>query len=258
MTERSGALFDLSGKTIVVTGGNRGIGLGMARGLAKQGAALSLWSRDEARNAEAAHELEALGAEVQTICCDVSSEQGVVDATAATLDRFGRIDAGFANAGYGKGVNPLKLDLEGWRELLSVNLDGAFLTFRELGSHMASREGGGKLVAISSISAWYGNPAQPHYAASKGGIDAMVRSFAVVLARHDVQVNSIQPGWITTEATAPGQKYEKLNTAVMKRTPARRWGDPSDFEGIAVYLASDASRYHTGDVIRVDGGYSIF
>jgi NAD(P)-dependent dehydrogenase (short-subunit alcohol dehydrogenase family) len=258
MSERSGDLFDLSGKTIVVTGGNRGIGLGIARGLARQGAALSIWSRDDARNAEAARELEALGADVHTVACDVSSEQGIVDATAATLDRFGRIDVGFANAGYGKGVNPLELDLAGWRELLSVNLDGAFLTFRELGRHMSEREGGGKLIAVSSISAWYGSPAQPHYAASKGGIDAMVRSFAVALARADVQVNSVQPGWITTEATAPAQKYEKLNAAVMKRTPARRWGDTSDLEGIAVYLASDASRYHTGDTIRVDGGYSIF
>lgn len=254
----SGNLFDLSGRTIVVTGGNRGIGLGIARGLAKQGAALSLWARDDTRSAEAARELEALGADVHTVGCDVSSEQDVVDATAATLDRFGRIDAGFANAGFGRPANPLELDLEGWRSLLAVNLDGAFLTFRELGRHMASREGGGKLVAISSMSSWFGTPMQPHYAASKGGVDSLVRSFAVLLAKHDVQVNSVQPGWIFTEATAPAKKYPKLNDTIVGRTPARRWGDVEDLEGIAVYLASDASRFHTGDTIRIDGGYSVY
>jgi NAD(P)-dependent dehydrogenase (short-subunit alcohol dehydrogenase family) len=253
-----GKLFDLSGKAIVVTGGNRGIGLGIARGLAKQGAALSLWARDAARNEEAAQELAELGADVHTVACDVSSEQGIVDATTATIERFGRIDAGFANAGYGAPVNPMELGLDGWRELLSVNLDGAFLTFRELGRHMSSREGGGKLVAISSISSWYGTPLQPHYAASKGGLDSLVRSFAVLLSRHDVQVNSVQPGWIETEATAPALKIAKINDAVVKRTPARRWGDVSDLEGIAVYLASDASRFHTGDTLRVDGGFSVF
>jgi hypothetical protein len=256
--EKSGNLFDLSGKSIVVTGGNRGIGLGMARGLAKHGAALSLWSRDDVRNTEAAAELAELGADVHTLSCDVSSEQEVRDATAATIERFGRIDGGFANAGYGATVDPLELDLDGWRQLLSVNLDGAFLTFRELGRHMASREGGGKLVAISSISSWYGTPRQPHYAASKGGLDSLVRSFAVLLARHDVQVNSVQPGWIETEATAPGQSVEKINQAVLRRSPMKRWGTVADLEGIAVYLASDASRFHTGDTLRVDGGYSVF
>lgn len=250
--------FDLTGRVVVVTGGNRGIGLGIARGLARAGASLALWSRDGARNEEAAKELQALGADAFGVRCDVSSESDIQAATAATLERFGRVDSGFANAGYGSTRNPLKLSLEAWRELLAVNLDGAFLTFRELARHMVERGGGGKLVAISSISETFGTPKQPHYAAGKAALGALVRSFAVEFARHDIQVNSIQPGWITTEATAPAQEYEALNKVILGRTPAGRWGDPEDLAGIAVYLASDASRFHTGDSLRVDGGYSIF
>ncbi len=251
-------LFDLTGRVAVVTGGNRGIGLGIARGLAQAGASLALWARDEARNAEAAKALEQLGAEVLCVRCDVARESDVAAAVRATLDRFGRVDAGFANAGYGAARDPLELSLEGWRELLAVNLDGAFLTFRELARHMVERGGGGKLVAVSSISEIFGTPKQPHYAAGKAGLGALVRSFAVEFARHDIQVNAILPGWISTEATAPAKQHEALERAILARTPARRWGEPEDLAGIAVYLASDASRFHTGDGIRIDGGYSIF
>ena len=251
-------LFDLTGRVAVVTGGNRGIGLGMARGLARAGARLALWARDTARNAEAADELRGLGAEVESIACDVSQAAEVERATQETLSRFGRIDVGIANAGFGRNANVFELDLDEWHRILATNLDGVFLTFRELGRHMAEREGGGKLVAISSISAGSGTPMQPHYAASKGGLEALVRSFAVRLARYDVQVNAVRPGWIETEATQGAVDNEGFSDIVMRRTPARRWGDPDDFAGIAVYLASDASRYHTGDVIRIDGGYTIF
>jgi NAD(P)-dependent dehydrogenase (short-subunit alcohol dehydrogenase family) len=258
MPDATNGLFDLHGRVAVVTGGNRGIGLGIARGLARAGASVSIWSRDEGRNAEAAAELEALGAPVHAARCDVSEESDVARALASTLERFGRVDAGFANAGFGKNANALELDLEEWHRILRTNLDGVFLTFRELGRHMSEREGGGKLVAISSISAIFSTPAQPHYAASKGGLEALVRSFAGRLARYDVQVNALQPGWIESEATQRAVDDEDFTQIVMRRTPARRWGRPEDFEGIAVYLASDASRYHTGDTIRVDGGYTIF
>jgi len=258
MSDPTPSLFDLTGKIAVVTGGNRGIGLGMARGLARAGALLSIWSRDEARNQAAAKELETIGGEVQTVCCDISVESDVVAATESTIQRFGRIDAGFANAGYGWPTDALNLPMNEWHDLLHVNLDGVSLTFRELGRHMSEREGGGKLVVISSISAIYGTPLQPHYAASKGGVEALARAYAVRLARHDVQVNVVQPGWIVTDATAPAVGVEKISDAVVKRTPARRWGKPEDLEGIAVYLASDASRFHTGDTLRVDGGFAIF
>jgi hypothetical protein len=251
-------MFDLTGKVAVVTGGNRGIGLGIARGLAKAGAALSLWSRDEARNAEAAKEIEALGARVTTEACDVAVEDDVRRATEATVEKLGRIDASFANAGFGRFHDPLEMTLESWRRLLSVNLDGAFVTLREAARHMVERGGGGKLVAISSITEIFGAPKQAHYAAGKAALGGLVRSLAVELGRHDIQVNAILPGWIETDATAPAREVEQLNKVILKRTPARRWGTTADLEGIAVYLASDASSFHTGDSIRVDGGYSVF
>ena len=252
------SIFDLSGKVAVVTGGNRGIGLGMARGMARAGASISVWSRDAGKNAEAVAELDALGVSAGSVVCDVSDESSVVAACAATIDAFGRIDIGVANAGFGDYVNPVELSLERWRRVLSTNLDGAFLTFREIAKHMIERGGGGKLIAVSSMVESFGAPKQPHYAASKGAIGAMVRSYAVELARHDIQVNSIRPGWISTEVLEPIVENEKASKVLLGRTPARRFGKPSDLEGIAVYLSSDASRYHTGDSILIDGGYSIF
>ena len=258
MSERARNPFDLTDKVITVTGGNRGIGLGLARGLAQAGAHLSLWARNEASIADAAKSLAGEGVEVQAVRCDVSSADDVEAATQQTLERFGRIDAGFANAGFGEPANPLKLELDDFHRILATNLDGVFLCFRAWGRHMAEREGGGKLVAISSISAIFGTPLQPHYAASKGGVEALVRAYALRLARHDVQVNAVQPGWIVTDATAPAVEHAAFSETVVKRIPARRWGDPGDLAGVAVYLASDASHYHTGDTLRVDGGYTVF
>ena len=150
------------------------------------------------------------------------------------------------------------MSLDDWRRVTQTNLDGSFLTLRTVARHMVERGGGGKLIAISSISAIFGTPLQPHYAASKAGLDAMVRSLAVALARHDIQVNAIHPGWIVTDATAPAAENEAFSKVIVRRTPARRWGRPEELEGLAVYLASDASSFHTGDTLRVDGGYSIF
>jgi NAD(P)-dependent dehydrogenase (short-subunit alcohol dehydrogenase family) len=251
-------MFDLTGKVAVVTGGNGGIGLGLARGLAKAGASIAIWARNQEKCQAAQRELEALGAEVLALTCDVAREDDNAVATKATLDRFGRIDSCFANAGFGQSADPLKLAVEDWRRLMSVNLDGVFLSFRETAKHMVERGGGGKLVAISSITEIFGSPVQPHYAASKAALGGLVRSMAVRLGRNDIQVNSILPGWIETDATAPAMNHEKLSDTIVRRTPARRWGTTADLEGIAVYLASDASRFHTGDSIRVDGGYSIF
>ena len=258
MNTQTQNLFDLSGKVAVVTGGNRGIGLGLARGLAEAGANLSLWARDEASTAQAAESLAEAGGEIQTLRCDVSSPEDVEQATAKTLERFGRIDAGFANAGFGDAADPLKLELEDFRRIRATNLDGVFLCFKHWGKHMSEREGSGKLVAISSISAIFGTPMQPHYAASKGGVESLVRSYAARLARYDIQVNSVQPGWIVTDATAPAVENAQFSETVVRRIPARRWGEPADLAGVAVYLASDASRYHTGDSLRIDGGYTIF
>jgi NAD(P)-dependent dehydrogenase (short-subunit alcohol dehydrogenase family) len=251
-------VFDLSGHVALVTGGNSGIGLGLARGLAKAGARLAIWGRDEEKNARAAAEIEELGSEAAAFRADVSREDEVSAAVAATLERFGRIDSCFANAGFGHPRSFLRMTLDDWNRLMETNLTGAFLTFREVLRHMVERGGGGKLVAISSIGTIHGMAKQPHYAASKAALCALVRSLAVEFARHDVQVNALLPGWIETDATAPARAWKPLDEAVKHRTPAKRWGEPRDLEGIAVYLASEASRFHTGDTIRIDGGYAVF
>jgi NAD(P)-dependent dehydrogenase (short-subunit alcohol dehydrogenase family) len=249
--------FDLRDRVAVVTGGSRGIGKGIALGLARAGADVALWARDADSAAGTAAEIRELGVRAIGIACDVAVEADVARACAATISELGRIDACFANAGGGDFYDPLEVSLERWRRLLAVNLDGAFLTLREVAKHMVERGGGGKLVAISSITEIFGTPKQAGYAASKGAIGGLVRSLAIELARHDIQVNSVQPGWIETDATAPMRDHAKLQATVLKRTPARRWGQPADLAGIAVYLASAASNFHTGDTIRVDGGYSI-
>jgi NAD(P)-dependent dehydrogenase (short-subunit alcohol dehydrogenase family) len=195
---------------------------------------------------------------VHTAACDVGDESSQAAAAESTLAHFGRIDVGIANAGFGAASDPLALDLDEWHRITRVNLDGVFLTFRTLGAHMKERGGGGKLVAVSSVSAIFGTPLQAHYASSKAGLESLVRAYAVGLARYDVQVNAVQPGWIVTEATGAGHANERFNEVITRRTPARRWGEPEDMAGVFVYLASPASAFHTGDTLRVDGGYSVF
>ena len=251
-------MFDLSGHVSLITGGNSGIGMGYAQGLAKAGAKIALWGRDEAKNLRAEQQIAKLGVEVASFSGDVASEEDVVRQTEQTLERFGRIDSCFANAGYGAPRPFLKMSLEDWRAVVSVNLDGVFLTFREAARHMVERGGGGKLIATSSIGSIHGMATQAHYAATKSGVNALVRSLAVELGRHDIQVNAVLPGWIDTPATAPAIAYEKLRAMIVHRTPANRWGTIEDLEGVAVYLASPESRFHTGDVLTVDGGYVVY
>jgi NAD(P)-dependent dehydrogenase (short-subunit alcohol dehydrogenase family) len=259
--EKEISVFDLSGKVVVVTGGNGGIGLGLAKGVAKAGADVCIWGRNESKNEAAVAELRELGGRVEACRCDVADEAQVVSSVGETLKRLGRIDGCFGNAGYGRGDRFVDMTLEHWNEILTVNLNGVMLTFREVAKHMIERGGGGKLVAIGSIGEISGMPAQAHYSASKAGLGALVRSLAVELGRYDIQVNTIQPGWIMTapmEAAVAMPKGKALEEAVLHRTPAKRWGTPEDLEGIAVYLASDASGFHTGDTLRLDGGYAVF
>lgn len=251
-------LFDLGGHVAVVTGGNGGIGLGMARGLAKAGATIAVWGRNAAKNDAAVRELTAFGAKAYGFVADVSREQDVVAAMDATLARCGRVDSCFANAGVGLAKSFTETSVEDWHAVTDVNLVGAFLTFREAARHMIARGGGGKLVGIASIGSVHGMPRQAQYSASKAGLCAMIRTLAVELARHRIQANAILPGWIETDMTVAARSWDKLRETVTSRTPARRWGTPEDFEGIAVYLASKASDFHTGDTIRVDGGYAVF
>jgi NAD(P)-dependent dehydrogenase (short-subunit alcohol dehydrogenase family) len=252
--------FDLSGKVALVTGGNSGIGLGMARALLQAGADVAICGTNPEKNKAAKAELDGEGRRVLTLTCDVSNEAAVEAAVTATLDAFGRIDGCFANAGVsGRGTRSfLEMSAEEWHRVLKVNLDGAFYTFRAAARHMVERGGGGALVGTASLAAIEGAARSEHYAATKGGLISMIRALAVEFARHGIRANAILPGWIETNMTATAIANQKFATNVLPRIPMRRWGSGEDFGGIAVYLMSEASRYHTGDTMLIDGGYALF
>lgn len=247
-------LFDLSDRVSVVTGGNRGIGLGMAKGLAKAGAAVAIWSRDQERNAAAVEEITEYGPSAGFVC-DISSQDDVEAAMAATVERFGRVDSFFANAGT-SGVGKFEeMPLAEWERVVDVNLNGAFLTVQSAAQQMIKQGDGGSIVGTASLAATFAIPQSPHYTATKGGLVQLVRAAAVRLARYQIRVNVISPGWIDTEMSAGVQANEKANQFAMMRTPMRRWGTPGDFEGPAIFLASEASRFMTGAELHVDGGF---
>ena len=249
---------DLSGRVVVVTGGNTGIGLGLATGVAKAGASVAIWARNEERNKRAVEDLLALGVHATSEPCDVSDEDQVERAMAATLERHGRVDACFANAGvYGDSAF-IDMSLAEWRRVLSVNLDGAFLTLRAAARHMVERGEGGSLVAVSSTVARFGAPRKEHYATSKIGMLGLIRSLAVELARHKIRCNALLPGWTDTDLLSGAKDNQKFVDATIGRTPMRRWGSPEEFAEVAIFLADPAVSFHTGDAITVDGGYSIF
>jgi len=252
--------FDLSGKVALVTGGNGGIGLGMARAVAEAGADIAIWGTNAEKNARAEAALKPTGRRVLSLLCDVGEEREVEQAFARTLAEMGRVDGCFANAGVsGRGQRSfMDMPAEEWRRVLRVNLDGAFYTFRAAARHMVERGDGGVLVGTASLAAIEAAPRSEHYAATKGGMISMVRALSVELARHRVRAHAILPGWIETEMTANAIGNAKFSGNVMPRIPMRRWGTGEDFGGIAVYLMSPASAYHTGDSFVIDGGYSLF
>jgi NAD(P)-dependent dehydrogenase (short-subunit alcohol dehydrogenase family) len=251
--------FDLAGHAALVTGGNGGIGFGIAEGLAAAGASVAIWGRDAAKTDRAAEKLRESGAHAIGVTCDVSDEASVASAFAQTVDALSGVDSCFANAGIGgRPAKFAEMSLADWREVMSVNLDGTFLTFRECARHMIERGVGGSLVATSSLTAIEAAPRSEHYAASKAGVVALVRSLAVELARYGIRANALMPGWIETEMSAPLLGSEPATKHILPRVPARRWGKPADLAGAAVYLASASSSYHTGDVLVLDGAYRLF
>ncbi|NLA36929.1 MAG: SDR family oxidoreductase [Actinobacteria bacterium] len=250
--------FDLSGRTVVVTGGNGGIGLGIAEALADAGADIAIWARNEEKNAAAVESVRALGRRCEAFVCDVADPAQVDAAMADTLDAFGTIDSMFANAGTYGGAPFLEQTLEGWRRVTSVNLDGVFLTLQAAARHLVERGEGGSLVAVASTSAIDGAPANQAYSAAKAGVVAIMKGLAIEFARHNIRANTLLPGWTETDMTAPLQGWEKFMNNTISRTPARRWGTPADMGPAAVFLADPTHTFHTGDCLVVDGGYTIF
>ena len=252
--------FDLTGRTAVVTGGNSGIGYGMAQGLLESGAHVVIWGSNPDKTAKAKASLAAFG-KVDAVVCDVGDEQQVDSAWAESVKLVGgRVDSVFANAGVSsKGPTPIiNMSYEEFRRVQRINVDGVFFTFRAAARHMVEHGQGGSLVATASTAAIEGAARNSHYGASKGAVTSQVRALAVELARYRIRVNSILPGWIVSDMTARSMNDEKFAGAVIPRIPARRWGTMEDFAGVAVYLASDASSYHTGEQFVIDGGYTKF
>ena len=253
--------FDLTGTAALVTGGNSGIGLGMARSLVEAGADVAIWGTNAEKNATAAAELDALGTStVVAVPCDVGDEGQVEAAFAETVAALGKVDACFANAGVGGGgaASFMEMTLDDWRRVQRVNSEGAFLTLRAAARHMVERGEGGSLVGVASLAAISGQAKGQSYAHSKGGMISMIKAIAVELARYGVRANSLLPGWIDTPMTEGTLGWDRFVEKVMPRIPMRRWGEPGDFGGIAVYLASPASAYHTADTFLIDGGYAAF
>jgi 2-dehydro-3-deoxy-D-gluconate 5-dehydrogenase len=249
-------LFDLSGRVAVVTGGNAGIGLAIARALGEAGAAVALAGRRADENAAAAAKLAASGVRALAVEADVAEESSCRALIAQTVEQLGRLDILVNNAGTAIRKQPQDYTLADWRQVIDVNLTGAFLCAQAAYPHLV-RVGGGKVINIGSMLSLFGASYTVAYGASKGGIVAMTRSLACAWAKDNIQANAILPGWIDTDLTrAARQQVPGLNERVLGRTPAARWGAPADFAGVAVFLASAASAFVTGTAIAVDGGYS--
>lgn len=250
-------LFDLTGKVAVVTGGNGGIGLGMARGLAKAGAAIAIVGRNAAKSDAAVDEIRQDGGKAIAIATDVTDKAAVGAMVERAKRELGRIDILVNNAGTNIRKPPDALELEEWDSVMKTNLTSAFLCSKAVHPVM-KQGGGGKIINTGSMMSIFATSFSPAYCASKGGIVQFTRSCAVAWAPDNIQANAILPGWIDTDLTRRArQEVDGLHDRVLVRTPAARWGDIGDFAGIAVFLASAASDFVTGTAIPIDGGYSI-
>ena len=256
-------MIDLTGKVFIVTGGNGGIGLGMAEGIAMSGGSVAIWGRNTQKNAAALDKLSAItdehGGRASAYVCDVGDEQAIIDTMDQTVSDMGRMDGLFANAGRGGTGTPfVDLSLDEWREVMSINLDGVFLTLREASKRLISQGEGGSLVAVSSTSAVHGAAGNEAYGTAKTALNGLVRALAVGLARHQIRVNSLLPGWTITELASGSYESDVFRNATIKRTPVRRWADPAEFREVGAFLADPGQTYHTGQEVCVDGGYTVF
>jgi NAD(P)-dependent dehydrogenase (short-subunit alcohol dehydrogenase family) len=251
-------MTDLKGRTVVITGGNSGLGLGMAHGVGRAGAAVVVWSRTPSRNEAAVAELREAGIEASAVACDTADEAGVAAAMSETLDRHGRVDCLFANAGIAAAAPYVDTDLEDWHRILRTNLDGTFLCTRAAARHFVERGEGGALVVVSSMVSRYGGAGQAAYTTSKNGLIGLGRTLAVELARHRVRVNILVPGWTATAMNTHLQEDERFMKATVSRTPVRRWAQPEEFHEVAAFLADPTLTFHTGNEVVVDGGYTVY
>lgn len=258
MTTSSGNLFDLTGRTALITGGNGGLGLAMALGMANAGADIAIAGRSLAKNAAAVAAIESLGRRAVAISADVTVASDIDDLVARAVAHFGQLNILVNNAGATVRKAPEDITAAEWDNVLDVNLRAAFLTSKAAYPHFKA-QGGGKIISIGSMfSIFGGGGSGVPYAASKGGIVQLAKSFAVAWAADNIQSNAILPGWFMTELTqaipeTQPERYDLIN----RRIPTGRWGDPAELQGAAVFLASRASDYVTGAVITVDGGYSV-
>lgn len=250
-------MFNLKNKVAIITGGNGGIGLGMARGLAGAGARVVVAARNAAKSDAAVRELRALGSEAIAVSVDVKDEKSVAALVEETVKQCGRLDILINNAGTSIRKPVQDLSLDEWHQVNDINLTSAFLCSRAAYPHM-KRAGAGKVINIGSMFAIFGSPYAPAYCASKAGVVQLTKSMATSWAVDNIQVNVIMPGWIDTELTKSArEQVAGLNERVLARTPVGRWGKPDDLAGAAVFLASAASNFITGAAIPVDGGYSV-
>ena len=249
--------FDLKGRVAIVTGGNGGIGLGMAQGLAKAGANIVIAGRNAEKNSNAIENLKALGVSAIACIADVTHKEACEGLMRAALAQFGRIDVLVNNAGINIRKAPQDYSLEEWRTVLDTNLTSAFLCSQAVYPALKSA-GGGKIINIGSMTSIFGASFAAPYSATKGGIVQLTKAFATAWAKDNIQVNAVLPGWIDTDLTKRSRVEVKgLHENVIARTPAGRWGLPSDFGGIAVFLSAPASDFITGTAIPVDGGFCV-
>ena len=251
----SSQLFDLTGKLAVITGGNGGIGLGCAKGLAAAGAEIAIWARSNEKSAAAVAELTALGAKAKSYEVDVKSSSDLAKATSQTVADFGGIDILIANAGVNIRMRPEQYTDDIFDEIIDVNLKAVFHCAQLVYPEMKKR-GGGKIILIGSLTSVQGVGFAPIYSATKGAVVQLGKSLAAAWGAENIQVNTILPGWIETEMTSVTRAIPGLPEHVLSRTPAGRWGRPTDFAGIANFFASSASDFVTGTDIQIDGGFT--